>query len=141
MTKRKKPVEDDDIIRAVEAAKPDLMKIFTDYIPIKPKVKGRPRMSRRGHVFTPAATVAYERQIGGAYQGNPNAVFFEDEQLLVKIILMKDGFELHITPIDWAPSKLRGDTDNYAKAILDGLNKVAWSDDRQVRVLIVEKQG
>jgi len=33
-----------------------------------------------------------------------------------------------------------GDADNYAKTILDGLNGVAWVDDRQVRRLIIEKR-
>jgi Holliday junction resolvase RusA-like endonuclease len=32
-----------------------------------------------------------------------------------------------------------GDIDNIAKAINDGLNKVAWVDDRQVAYLLAEK--
>lgn len=32
-----------------------------------------------------------------------------------------------------------GDCDNYAKSILDGLNGVAWDDDRQVVALHVRK--
>jgi crossover junction endodeoxyribonuclease RusA len=31
------------------------------------------------------------------------------------------------------------DADNLAKAFLDGLNGIAWVDDRQVRKLIIEK--
>jgi crossover junction endodeoxyribonuclease RusA len=31
------------------------------------------------------------------------------------------------------------DVDNLAKAFLDGLNKIAWHDDRQVTSLLVEK--
>ena len=33
-----------------------------------------------------------------------------------------------------------GDIDNLAKAWLDGLNVIAWIDDRQVKRLIVEKR-
>ena len=32
-----------------------------------------------------------------------------------------------------------GDVDNYAKSALDGLNKIAWIDDRQVTRLTVTK--
>jgi Holliday junction resolvase RusA-like endonuclease len=32
-----------------------------------------------------------------------------------------------------------GDVDNYLKAALDGLNKIAWLDDRQVQAALVSK--
>lgn len=117
-------------------------KTFMEYFNIKPKVKQRPRMSRRGHVFTPAATALYESQVAGAYRGSPNATDFEGLPISVRIILDKDGFDLTIEELrEWLPSKLRGDLDNYAKAILDALNGVAFDDDRQVRWLYVEKKG
>lgn len=34
----------------------------------------------------------------------------------------------------------QGDADNYGKAILDGLNGIAWTDDENVKRLIVEKR-
>lgn len=34
-------------------------------------------------------------------------------------------------------SRRVGDVDNFAKAVLDGLNGIAWNDDRQVRELHV----
>ena len=37
------------------------------------------------------------------------------------------------------PSKLRGDIDNYAKSILDGLNGVAYTDDKQIVSLELRK--
>jgi Holliday junction resolvase RusA-like endonuclease len=38
------------------------------------------------------------------------------------------------------PSPLRGDIDNYAKSILDGLNGVAYTDDKLVYKLQVTKR-
>ncbi|WP_052807258.1 RusA family crossover junction endodeoxyribonuclease [Risungbinella massiliensis] len=35
--------------------------------------------------------------------------------------------------------KREPDADNLAKAFLDGLNNIAWDDDRQVRKLSIEK--
>jgi cyclopropane fatty-acyl-phospholipid synthase-like methyltransferase len=37
------------------------------------------------------------------------------------------------------PSKLRGDIDNYAKSVLDGLNGVAYTDDKQIVSLELRK--
>lgn len=34
----------------------------------------------------------------------------------------------------------KGDVDNYAKAALDALKDIAWTDDRQVVVLVVSKR-
>jgi crossover junction endodeoxyribonuclease RusA len=36
-------------------------------------------------------------------------------------------------------SKLRGDVDNYLKTVMDGLNGVAWEDDKQVHAVVAEK--
>lgn len=33
---------------------------------------------------------------------------------------------------DWWKSKLQGDLDNYIKSVQDGLNGVAFVDDRQI---------
>ena len=42
--------------------------------------------------------------------------------------------------VDVPKSPLLGDIDNYAKSILDGLNGVAFDDDKQVRYLKVVKK-
>lgn len=38
-----------------------------------------------------------------------------------------------------ARGRPEGDTDNYLKSILDGLNGIAWKDDQQVEILIARK--
>jgi len=35
---------------------------------------------------------------------------------------------------------LRGDLDNYVKLLMDGLNGVAWLDDKQVTIITAVKQ-
>jgi Holliday junction resolvase RusA-like endonuclease len=36
-------------------------------------------------------------------------------------------------------SRLRGDVDNYLKTVMDGLNGIAWEDDKQVYAVEAEK--
>lgn len=107
-------------------------------VPHKPQVKGRPRMSRRGKVYTPAATLEFEGKVASSYDGPK---FEKPEKLSVIIDLFKDRAVVRIIPIDdfENESKLRGDVDNYAKAFLDGMNGEAFDDDSQVVDLRVRK--
>ena len=36
--------------------------------------------------------------------------------------------------------RLRGDIDNYAKSLLDALNRIVWEDDRQIDTLILHRE-
>lgn len=102
----------------------------------KPKVKQRPRLGRRGRVFTPAQTLEFERQVREAYEG-----FCAHKPVSITISLYKDKFTVTVTECDTIePSPLRGDIDNYVKSILDGLNGVAYEDDRLVYKLQVTKR-
>ena len=102
----------------------------------KPKVKQRPRLGRRGRVFTPIQTLEFERLVNEAYDG-----FCAEKQVALSISLYKDKFTVTVTEYDTLePSPLRGDIDNYAKSILDGLNGVAYTDDKLVYKLQVTKR-
>lgn len=108
---------------------------YTQHFKIKPKVKQRPRLGRRGRVFTPQQTIDFERAVRKAYEG-PCA----DKPVDVTIALYKNRFAVTITEHRNHPSSgLRGDIDNYAKAILDGLNGVAYTDDKLVKRLTITK--
>jgi crossover junction endodeoxyribonuclease RusA len=103
----------------------------------RPIVKGRPRLGRRGRVFTPASTLEFEKKVAESWTKSKGPLF--TGPLSVTIELGTDGFMVRVRSITHEASKLRGDVDNYAKSILDGLNGVAFEDDKQVYVLNVEK--
>jgi Holliday junction resolvase RusA-like endonuclease len=110
-------------------------------IPGKPFAKQRPRATRQGRVYTPAETVSFERQVGQiAAQYFPKPI---DGPVSVTI---RATFE---PPKSWSkrktaehingPHTQKPDLDNCAKAILDGLNRIAWADDGQVAEVTVSK--
>jgi len=101
------------------------------------KGKARPRMTRRGRVFTPQGTINYENLVKISYQNECGEVYLEGA-LACKIdiyhkipksmskknrLLIAEG-KLHCekTP----------DLDNVAKSVLDALNGCCFNDDRQV---------
>lgn len=93
--------------------------------------KGRPRIAN-GHTYTPARTKDFEEQVGWAYKmaiNNGEAEeFFDGERLICDIIF------------SFISTSTRADIDNLVKSVLDGLNGVAYDDDRQVDILIAQKQ-
>ena len=108
---------------------------FKHTFPFPPKVKQRPRMTRRGRVFTPMQTLEFERSVAEAWTG-PCA----EEPVNLVIGLYKNKITISMSPTaKLTPSGLRGDIDNYAKSILDGLNGVAYTDDKLVQRLLVTK--
>ncbi len=87
---------------------------------VAPIPKGRPRAGN-GRVYTPAATRAYEDRIGWLLRA-ARVQHAESGDLRVAAVF-------HLAPGQ------RGDVDNFAKALLDGANGVAWRDDAQVTEL------
>lgn len=110
-------------------------------IPGKPFAKQRPRATRQGRVYTPKETVSFENTVGQlACQHFPEPL---DGPVSVFI------WATFQPPKSWSrkktgehigrPHTQRPDLDNCAKAILDGLNRIAWADDGQVSELHVRK--
>lgn len=112
------------------------MKPHFQVIETKPIPKGRPRMTRRGRVFTPARTLESEEVIRQAYSGDR----YEGPVTLI-CMFGKETIQLGIIPLNPLEdtSKLRGDLDNYVKLLMDGLNGIAWNDDKQVMKIIAGK--
>jgi Holliday junction resolvase RusA-like endonuclease len=115
--------------------------MITFIIPGKPFGKQRPRATRQGRMYTPKETVAFEsvvREIGALHCRAPISgpvrltilATFEPAPSWSK---SKRAEHLH------RPHVQKPDLDNCAKAIKDGLNRIAWIDDSQVAELICRK--
>ena len=104
-------------------------------IPGPAQAKQRPRVNRStGRIYTPGATHKYEKLVKESYGDNP---CFEDQFISIKILFK---FEV---PKSYSKKKraealvgnlrpTKADIDNYIKSVLDGLNKVAFLDDRYI---------
>lgn len=101
-----------------------------------PKVKERPRVLKNGRTYTPKATAAYEAAVAAAYKG---PVY--DGPVRLDVCFEKDRTTVRIIPM--APSdkpSLRGDIDNYLKALQDGLVKSGALDDNQIILVRARKK-
>lgn len=103
-------------------------------IPGKPFAKQRPRMTRQGRAYTPKETVSFERTVG-EYAMAENAVLI-DGPCKLKVIAVfepaKSWSKKKRQDALWNPHTQKPDLDNCVKAILDGLNRIAFADDSQV---------
>ena len=104
-------------------------------VPVRPKVKGRQRFSKKGYAYTPKNTRDYENAVKEHYKGP----LFEGP-ISMSVVLSKEKAQITITPLEVEESKLRGDTTNYLKAIEDALNGIAYKDDIQIQRIVGKKK-
>lgn len=108
----------------------------------KPQPKERPRVIR-GHAYTPTKTAQYEVRMAREWAAKyPEQA---EGDLYVKMLFLMP------IPTSWSRSKkelaergmirpsLRPDIDNLVKIVLDGLNGVAYLDDKQVVEIFASK--
>lgn len=117
----------------------NVLKTFKQIIARRPLAKGRPRfVMKTGHAYTPKATLDYEKEIAQLYKGPK----FTEGPIWVSLTFDKNKIIVTIKEMEFetTSSKLRGDIDNYAKAILDALNGVAFTDDKQIMRLDLRKK-
>lgn len=112
----------------------------------KPVAKARPRMTRKGFVYTPRGTTNYESLIRYTFQSKfPNHKPYEGllEANITAIFDIpksyskkktKELLETH-NNYDHKP-----DCDNLAKIVLDSLNGIAYKDDSQITILHINKE-
>jgi Holliday junction resolvase RusA-like endonuclease len=89
----------------------------------EPKSKARPRFTRNGRAYSPEANIAAEKEIGRLFRQTVPGYEPDDEYAYGVMALFFYG------------TMTRRDVDNMMKLILDGLNGIAWPDDRQVSEL------
>lgn len=111
----------------------------------RPKGKGRPRFS--GHAYTPESTREYEGKVRGAYYRKYGSkMIFQHTPVMVTIIAYypvpknasKDT-RRQMLQGDLMPV-LTPDIDNIVKIIMDGLNRTAYQDDKQVVAVVARKR-
>lgn len=90
--------------------------IFT--VPGRPRPKARPRFAK-GRVFTPAETLEYEARV------REHAAFMFDKPL------ESDDLKAYIDV--FVKGRNHADLDNFVKSILDGMNRTAYLDDKQIK--------
>jgi Holliday junction resolvase RusA-like endonuclease len=113
----------------------------------EPRGKGRPRFTRTGHAFTPAATRAYESAIRYAAQLEMNSRPPFAGALEVRVAATFP------VPISWSKRKreaalagtvphiTKPDCDNLLKCI-DALNQIVFADDKQiVHAVVIKRYG
>jgi Holliday junction resolvase RusA-like endonuclease len=115
----------------------------TVIVPGPPVAKGRPRMTRKGQPYTPAATRAFEAAVRWSA-----AAAMRGRAIITGPVKLTALFELPI-PRSWSKARAaaavvgdvlpagRPDLDNFIKAGLDALNGVVLADDG----LVVEIQA
>ena len=111
--------------------------------------KGRPRLTRSGHAYTPAKTKKFETLVAkcarfamsrhGAYpiEGAPVAVsllfYYEPPTSWSK------RRKLEVIEKGAVPKFTKPDTDNLEKAVLDGMNGIVYKDDALISTLVSSK--
>lgn len=109
-------------------------------IPGEPKGKGRPRLGRSGHAYTPHETAAYENLVKMCFRGkHPDHVPIASDIPVECTILAFYGIpksvskKKHSQMLDDVIRPLKKpDADNIIKIICDALNGIAYHDDAQI---------
>ena len=116
----------------------------------EPMGKQRPKVSLHNgyaHAYTPKETLMYENKVAYAYKEvAKDFIFYRNDLLSVSITAFfplnksdygKKGLNKSGRyKLDQIYAPTHKDIDNICKAILDGLNGVAWLDDKQVCLLL-----
>lgn len=90
---------------------------FVMRIEAVPVAKERPRFTKYGGSYTPKKTADFEKVVAESWR----------EQIGETLI----DSPVHVF-MNFGVVNMNKDLDNLCKTILDGLNKVAWTDDRLV---------
>lgn len=121
-------------------------------IPGKVQAKQRPKFNRfSGKAYTPKQTISYENWVRECYMNAIKGKTFSKETTIYDKPLSVEIKAYFEVPKSESQKKkkqmlsgeirpmIKPDCDNIAKSILDGLNNIAYADDKQVVSLGVKK--
>lgn len=112
------------------------MKPFAFSIPMEPVAKGRPRMTKSGHAFTPMKTRTAEGTIkyfaARAIGENRMPLFDGPVEVSVSFVFPRP------TSVKRRLHSVKPDLDNLVKS-MDALNGMTWVDDSQIQFLTAQK--
>ena len=121
--------------------------MFSFDVPGRPQGKGRPRFARNGHAYTPESTRRYEACIRETARRAAKKAGWKIAASGVYVYV----YALFPIPRSWPREKKaaaerdeltpgKPDIDNIVKAVLDGLNGVAYTDDKAVKAISASKK-
>ena len=112
----------------------------------EPKGKGRPRMTKQGHTYTPKDTASYENWVKCCFMEAKQKKIQGEVPLAAHIIATyaipkSTTNKNRALMLDYKllPMK-KPDCDNIVKIILDSLNGIAYDDDKQITELVFFKR-
>ena len=115
-------------------------------VPGVPVGKARPRFTRTGRCYNTKKTKEFETRVARAFLNSGATQFRESEALKIDIIaempIPKSATKKVLRAIEEGTVKhlKKPDLDNIVKAVLDGLNGIAFPDDKQVIMLSAFKR-
>ena len=116
-------------------------------VPGEPKGKGRPRLGRSGHAYTPHDTAVYENLVKVCFKEKyPKHVPLDPDAEVRAEIIAFYSIPKSVSKkkrndmlMGFARPKKKPDCDNIAKIICDALNGIVYHDDSQVVDLEIRK--
>ena len=117
-------------------------------IPGEPKGKGRPRLGRSGHAFTPHETANYENLVKLCFREeypdhrplDPNVSVKVDIIARYQIPKSASKKKKNDMLMEFVVPTKKPDCDNIAKIVCDALNGIVYHDDSQICELTVKKR-
>jgi Holliday junction resolvase RusA-like endonuclease len=114
-------------------------------IPGQPVAKARPRMTRSGHVYTPATTKDYEELVKTVFMAGKFTMIEQHKPIRMSIVFyfaipksFTKGKLLAARHNVFRPT-VKPDIDNLCKSVMDAINGLAYHDDSQIVEVVASK--
>lgn len=113
---------------------------YTMYYPGAVQAKERPRKGKNGSIYTPKKTADCEKAIAKAWATAALPLVHYPIRCEVTLYDATDDMDMIFMSRIGLVQGDKSDLDNMVKTVLDGLNKVAYNDDKQIVKLVVARE-